>query len=145
MRFRLAQPEDAERLKEIFALQQVDAYLPLPGKDKDIVVAIVGEEEGVIEMAGIVTLAAEAHFVVRPGLEHGAKKAMELRQQCEGALNLRSHDMLRCGFPAILCVESLVPKSHKRMMDLMPLLGFEPEGEKFRLFFRRLGVNSNGT
>ncbi len=150
---RLFRESDREKIRAVFAKQQLNVHLPLPGEDPAVAVAVVLETPGEEPMALILRLTCEACLVVSPDATHAAHKVRRLQAHAEGALMNLSKQLRELHFGAVEDGIALVDESKPRMQELMAHLGFRPEQGAFRLYYRRAGDplrlekagNPNGT
>lgn len=135
--FRFIQEPDLPALKEIFAAQGLPVYLPVPGEDPSVAVAVVEEQDGKLKRALILKTSLEAHFITP---DEDAYALNRLSQLAEGAVMQMNMELARLRFPVFMDGRARVPKVMVKLIAFMKKrLGFVPETDLFTGLCKRLG------
>jgi hypothetical protein len=135
--YRFYQEADTIELKRIFESQGLPVYLPVPGEDPSVAVAVVEEEDGKMKRALILKASLEAHFITPDEDPYALNR---LTQIAEGAVMQMNMELARLKFPVFIDGRARVPKFMDKLINFMKKrLGFVAETDQFIGLCKRLG------
>lgn len=135
--FRFIQEQDIPALKEIFVAQNLPVYLPVPGEDPSVAVAVIEEVRGQLVKALILRSTLEAHYVTGEPDAHALNRMLSL---AEGAVMQLNVDLARLKFPLYTDGRARVSRTMPEMIEFMRTrLNFIPETDQFVGLVKPLG------